>query len=131
MNPDNQFIAIAKAVGWILRWQNIGGGELYDKKPNRYSWSVWFHPDHFKFKDATFPPDYLNDLNAMHEATSYCIKDAEGQFLFAAHLLKLNRQGWLLDEGDLNVDHCWICARSTAAQRAEAFLKTLNLWEEE
>ena len=65
-------------------------------------------------KDAF--PDYLNDLNAMHEAEMKLIA------------------------GDLDTEYretldkvCGqyaIIFRATAAQRAEAFIRTLNKWEE-
>ncbi len=63
-------------------------------------------------------PDYLNDLNAMHEA----------ERVFLTHKLGPAYQRWLdrlnMQDMDFGVYH------ATAAQRAEAFLRTLNKWEE-
>ena len=53
-------------------------------------------------------PDYCNDLNAMHEAEVW-----------------LKPSLWPTYHS--HVVECWI---ATARQRAEAFLKTLNLWEQ-
>jgi hypothetical protein len=58
------------------------------------------------------PPDYCNDLNAMHEAEKVLtFKDWE----FYCDELGGSFQG---------------CAHATARQRAEAFLRTLGKWEE-
>jgi hypothetical protein len=62
-------------------------------------------------------PDYCNDLNAMHEAEKvlgeiYSIKSCE-------------YDDWL--QSIIEHDQKW---RATARQRAEAFLKNINKWEE-
>ena len=56
--------------------------------------------------------DWCNDLNAMHEAEKVLSSTQQDEY-------------WdrLTDEG---VDHLF----ATARQRAEAFLRTLELWEE-
>ena len=58
-------------------------------------------------------PDYLNDLNAMHEAEKMLdfnqLRDMEDSVSFRFAVLPFH---------------------STAAQRAEAFLRTLDKWEE-
>lgn len=95
MKDTEQRIAIAKHLGY----PNPRMGEF----GRCYAGEV---------KNLEEVPDYLNDLNAMHEAE---------KILNDAHLWNRYR-GWLLT---------WmtepICA--TAAQRAEAFLRTLNLWK--
>ena len=62
-------------------------------------------------------PDYLNDLNAMHEAEKTLRN--EQRFEFYKQLLKACE-----DSETVNTIH------ATAAQRAEAFLKTLGKWKE-
>jgi hypothetical protein len=62
-------------------------------------------------------PDFCNDLNAMHEAEKvfgevYSIKSCE-------------YDDWL--QSIIEHDQKW---RATARQRAEAFLKNINKWEE-
>ncbi len=59
-------------------------------------------------------PDYLNDLNAMHEA--------EGTLNRGSGYHETGGYGLYLVALDHDVS-------ATAAQRAEAFLKTLNLWK--
>ena len=65
-------------------------------------------------KKAEFP-DYYNDLNVMHEAEK---------------ILKLGLRNTYDAELGLLAerDYCFIW-ETTAVQRAEAFLKTLNKWE--
>ena len=70
-----------------------------------------------------FRPDYLNDLNAMHEAEKLLTED------------QISNYGSFLKGKDNETvslyapEHREIAkvAMATAAQRAEAFLKTLNL----
>jgi hypothetical protein len=66
-------------------------------------------------------PDYLNDLNAMREAEK--ILDENTRFRYEIILHSLNTKYGL----GISV---WETVHATAAQRAEAFLRTLNLWEE-
>ena len=73
------------------------------------------------YKDGEYfalPPDYCTNLNAMHEAE----KLLEGSARLDDLAYRLHMQ-----------DICGTLTksiRSTARQRAEAFLKTLNLWEQ-
>jgi hypothetical protein len=62
-------------------------------------------------------PNYCNDLNAMHHAE----KALNSDHIFQKYYLALY---------DITLSTRWLmCA--TASQRAEAFLRTLGLWEEE
>jgi hypothetical protein len=60
-------------------------------------------------------PNYLNDLNAMHEAEKVIRGDHD---LWGRYLVFLSQ----------SAPECRVF--STAAQRAEAFLRTLNLWDD-
>jgi hypothetical protein len=111
MNPEEQRIAIAEACGWT----EIG---VID-------YLCGIHPQMLNAKaydgsPLTLPiweiPDYLNDLNAMHEAEKVFADDD----LFRGYEAQLDKV--------VPMSERWIFA--TAAQRAEAFLRTLNLWEE-
>ena len=126
-------IKIAESLGWKRKWQNRGGAPLLNEKPEGHSWVVWFDPNGHsldKAYDPIFPPDYLNDLNAMHEAeeilkqkrvfTSYLSAIAK-TCGFKAH----GSEAWFYLHAGLEA-----VASATAAQRAEAFLRTLNLWED-
>jgi hypothetical protein len=101
MNKEQQRIAIAEACGWtkIFDWKAAGINGQHPTEP----WTEVI-------------PDYLNDLNAMHEAEKFVGLHGED---FKGRKVK---RIW--------ATHC-PCADprfATAAQRAEAFLKTLNLW---
>ena len=61
-------------------------------------------------------PNYLNDLNAMHEAEFYIPSGSGGFEQYVDWLEKLTHD----QENPIT---------ATAAQRAESFLRTLNLWE--
>lgn len=86
MNPEEQRIAIAKTCGFKIQ------------------------------SSALQAPDYLNDLNAMHEAEKVLTTNDQVS----------NYENRLME----------ICGgyrrslHSTAAQRAEAFLRTKGLWKD-
>ena len=116
MNPERQRIAIAEACGWTKirlhpRWVSDIGSEfpptLCGTHPSkgRPEGIPWWGP----------LPDYLNDLNAMHEAEN--VLTNEQWWLFVEFLTEIRGGGVAL------------CISATAAQRAEAFLKALNLWK--
>jgi hypothetical protein len=97
MKPHRQRIAIAKACG--------------------FKWSEY--SDELGQLVAEFIPNYLNDLNAMHEAEKVLRDDREAAF-----------RGWLwLAHGQPEL-RCAI-VHATAAQRAEAFLRTIGKWEDD
>lgn len=97
MTPEAQRIAIAEACG-TMRWS-------YALPKKCVGASV---------------PDYLNDLNAMHEAEKVLTEDQREQYLNSLYKV-CNPASMLNDAWNLN------CA--TAAQRAEAFLRTIGKWE--
>ena len=71
-------------------------------------------------------PDYLSDLNAMREARAILTPDQQIQFSFfvgksVTRMLRVNQAEWM--------DFCLIDANAQC--QAEAFLRTLGLWEEE
>jgi len=98
MSPEAQRIAIAEACGW--RCTNEG----------------WVNADNTE--DCL--PDFLNDLNAIHEAEAHNIKQLQ------------NSYGLAICEACDAEKPCsgWDYLHATAAQRAEAFLKTIGKWEE-
>jgi hypothetical protein len=100
MSEEQQRIAIAEACGWtkISDWKAAGINGQHPTEP----WTEVI-------------PDYLNDLNAMHEAEKAL--DGMDQLTYLAKLHEGNH-------------YCsWAGTCATAAQRAEAFLKTLGLWK--
>ncbi len=76
-------------------------------------------------------PAYLNDLNAMHEAVDTLNNDQQWQF--TKHLNNITCDINHNDPDDWfthSSDWIWRMVNATAAQRAEAFLRTIGKWEE-
>ena len=123
MTPEAQRIAIAEACGLEVL-----------TKPNPDDPAAWnrgcFTPSAAKERRKNWVnsavvkiiPDYLNDLNAMHDAEKVLTEDQREQYLNSLYKV-CNPDSMLNDAWNLN------CA--TAAQRAEAFLRTIEKWEGE
>jgi hypothetical protein len=107
MSPEAQRIAIAEACGWKrIPADNVGAaGRLF------YGDVWWRDAENNTIACADHLPDYLNDLNAMHEAEKR-VKGVWGKYV-----------------KQLNAIADPACA--TAAQRAEAFLRTLKLYTDD
>lgn len=80
-------------------------------------------------------PDYLTDLNAMHEAEKVLLNSqrrAYGEMLIGVHPLHYDPTIRVQDD-NLNDNYMklFLIANMTAAQRAEAFLRTIGKWETE
>ena len=97
MKPEQQRIAIAEACG-----KNV---EMYENGIEGF----------LQFCYNSKIPDYLNDLNAMHEAEDALNKESGYHEIggYGLYLVALEHN-----------------ASATANQRAEAFLRTLNQWNE-
>ena len=109
MNKELQQIKIAEACGWTAEQNSNGYWRAVNKKHGN-AVELWLSEQNVWSLGI---PDYLNDLNAMHEAEEVLDCNQWEQW----HRIVVE---WQTD-----------LARLTAAQRAEAFLKTLGLWEEE
>ena len=113
MKPSKQRIAIAEYLGLKVA-QSIGDNA-----------DCWFTEEmerdrRQRWRNACVVrtiPDYLNDLNAMHEAETG-LKNADkdlwhNYWYNLTTVCEPSKEYW----------------RATAAQRAEAFLKTIGKWE--
>tara|TARA_R110002167_G_scaffold66667_4_gene188690 strand:+ start:16333 stop:16653 length:321 start_codon:yes stop_codon:yes gene_type:complete len=102
MTPEEQRIALAEALGWKKRRPEVDN-------------SQWIAPQGGAWNN---PPDYLNDLNAMHKAV---------ETLFESSLYQ---DYWpMLDsiaQRDGNRGSSGRIAHTTAKQQAEAFLCVRN-----
>lgn len=121
MNNEKQRIAIAEARGMIGPFEN--SEEWFENGDSDGCIIV--------LRDATGKrvANYLNDLNAMHEAEKVLLGDERITFLdelIDVLGLNLGTGGW-----DMDFISVWLMTRATAAQRAEAFLRALGKWEEE
>jgi len=112
MKPEEQRIAIAEACGWVL----------FRDKPSGLHNPIGIDPSDGLMEHI---PDYLNDLNAMHEAWLTISPYQKDRFESELHSVVIG-----LAEFNRNDDAGWI-TNATATQRAEAFLKTLNLWKDD
>jgi hypothetical protein len=107
MNDNEINISIAEACGWRV---GTYGDNLVWYDPQNVA-----HPIEKAHRDTCLP-NYCSDLNAMHEAEKSLTK--KQTYLWCS----------FIDEA---------CAfdgiharQATARQRAEAFLRTLNLWKD-
>ena len=103
MNPEQQRIAIAKACGRVQRPDGL-----------------WF-PIGKDYGSAGIP-NYLTDLNAMHEAEK--VLDPKGKDCGYEYWL---RTVCHIPERESAKGRYFY--RATASQRAEAFLRTIGKWE--
>jgi hypothetical protein len=104
MKPEQQRITIAEACGWTNVAPQIV--KNVKRQGDDITVGIW--------SDDGWIPDYLNDLNAMHEAENTVIKP---QRLWYHYCLRLEGRSFQESTG------------ATAAQRAEAFLRTIGKWE--
>lgn len=76
-------------------------------------------------------PDYLNDLNAIRESCEQQTRGRNTMFpvLYVRALLKVLKLNPPTHEQ--NEAEVFAQLQATAAQRAEAFLRCLNLWKDE
>lgn len=102
MTPEKQRIAIATACGWKPDKRGLG----------------WLSPHGYYAPE----PDYLADLNACHEMEKVLTeKGVNAWWTYVGFIHRHNPTPF----GTETAVH------ATAPQRAEAFLRTLGLWEEE
>jgi hypothetical protein len=123
MKPEEQRIAIAEACGWteigVIDYlcgihPQMLNAKAYDGSPlTPPIWEI---------------PDYLKDLNAIHEAETLVIY-ANDKFpkKYTQQIKAAICRDAGVKKAQMDFD---MCITATAAQRAEAFLKTLNLWKQ-
>lgn len=129
MDKDKQRIAIAEACGWKLlegpRTDAFGCHEGIGPKTMKWTLNgnCSFAWQQFKEDADRVLPDYLNDLNAMAIAEMR-LGSPELQNRYQAEILEVTYNDYerRFNQGVFNQ------LTATAAQRAEAFLRTLNLW---
>ena len=110
MNEQEQRIAIAEACGW-------SGPNNPRTREQVATWTkpeIWMNSPYGELGFITDCPDYLNDLNAMREAEKVLTAKQWDDYGVELECTPYVIQNWI---------------HATAAKRAEAFLKTLNLWK--
>ena len=104
MTPEQQRIAIAVACG---KWH-----------------SGWPHEYMNQADRLRHIPDYLNDLNDMHEAEKVLTDEQDLEY---SEALEQVVEGRFVTN---NAEDMRRLRSATASQRAEAFLRTIGKWEE-
>ena len=94
MTPEQQRIAIAEACGWTTKHKGL-----------------WVE----RLQTYAALPNYLNDLNAMHELEGILTNEQ-----IEVYCSFLQKPQWGI----------WWGIHATAAQRAEAFIRTIGKWKE-
>lgn len=127
MSPQAQRIAIAEACGWedckrATQISRVIGKTVVGTTPRLRAQGE----ERAKRGMPNWPyieiPDYLTDLNAMHEAEKGLTRDARIKY---KGLLNQITQG---EHDNLYEHHNDVFA--TASQRAEAFLRSIGKWVE-
>ena len=120
MNEQEKRIKIAEARGYVL-FENIVKGDP-DKRQ-------WFPPNKSTSQDSndlTCLPDYFRDLNACREMVTGLTNEQRFDYVYA-----LNDELGLVPLGSpasFREVVLFEFLNATAAQRCEAFGRTLNLW---
>jgi hypothetical protein len=117
MKPELQRIAIAEACGWVMTTEQVEHTQWTEWTETR---KFWVSP-HGKRGEL---PDYLNDLNAMHEAEKVLTQQQRIEYVRELGYIWTGRN-------DRAIPNWWFVHDATATQRAEAFLRTIGKWEEE
>ena len=120
MTPGQQRIAIAEACGWT----NVAPVVVRNVKHQGDDITVGIS------SDSGQVPDYIDDLNAMHKAEKV-LWDTGKAMEFTNQIVGIvcSARGFRWDKGTSD-DHLMCLSHATAAQRAEAFLRTIDKWEE-
>jgi hypothetical protein len=114
MTKAQQRISIAKARGW--KW--LDHPDTLDRTKTFQLQNKWVLSPDDKLELPHNAPDYLNDLNAMHEAVASLTPSQRSNFC-----VTLNRI-----TGQSSKILGWqYLIHTTAEQRAEAFLEALDL----
>ena len=122
MTPDQQQRAIERVCGWIIA----------NPENDRADYRHWTPPNCVAKPNHIYgdrPPDYLNDLNAMHEAEQVLTYEQKEQFVFWMNHIHPSAD---IHHSDAQKDfrlEVFSLVHSPASQRSEAFLRTLRLWK--
>ncbi len=131
MSPEAQRIAIAEACGTLSAFYCPHCRETRDEKQRRQEDGIWYC--NFCAVTALYhdSPNFLNDLNAMHEAEKLFSDDRSKWKKYSDWLMRLTQEANVGLYYSDAVNARYRSVNATAAQRCEAFLRTLGLWREE
>ena len=125
MTPEAQWIAIAEACGWkheaIKAWQDYT--EALRQFQHAEISCEEFYRRHLRLDPPPIaPPDYLTDLNAMHEAEATLDEHDQARYQDVLAFMFVS---------SLETYPLFQVIHATAAQRAEAFLRTIGRWKDD
>ncbi len=118
MIPESQRIAIAEACGWTRFTWSEPDGQCEGWQPPK---GAAVYSDNIDVL-----PNYLCDLNAMHEAEKVLNHDNAREY--CSRVAAITGQEFAQKDGRGALPIIGATLHATAAQRAEAFLRTLSLW---
>ncbi len=125
MSPDAQRIAIAEACGWTNIDKYLGNQPLPFTREFIGGTDDGLAEGEDTLGHQIKPlPDYLNDLNAMHEvekALEECVQADFARELFAVIGCSI--------EGGIDFSMAFEIGTASPAHHAEAFLRVLGKWE--
>ncbi len=134
MKAEAQRIAIAKACGWHgicqapedlyeLRFR-VFTNDANGMPPDEVEPGSWLGRHPSNSADACYSPlpDFLNDLDAMHEAEATLTPGR-----YERYVRILSEVSWV---DSIAGATSFACIHASAAHRAEAFLRALNLWKD-
>jgi hypothetical protein len=126
MTSEAQRIAIAEACGWKVEQTDFKTFTLIE--PNGKRWER-FDSGEIAWTSNVIP-NYLNDLNAMHDAVQ-TLNEQERVHLVDALLGSINREPDYNIDDDFCSDDGWKLLTATAKQIADAFCEVKGgLWKE-
>lgn len=122
MSPEAQRIAIAEACGWsqIKNFHTMKIGGMW----------LGYPPVNPIIGEPTAIPDYLNDLNQMHEAERQASLGLIRCAAYESLLKEIITRDFQSKTPETRVAELYTW-HATATQRAEALLKTLGLWKDD
>lgn len=116
MKDEYQWITLAELAGWTkLEWWSSHGRNVLSG----------CHAIHANGE----VPDYLNDLNAVHEIEKHLAIEDTGQYMRCLAIVTNARLGDFAPSSFNTQLQIAVLVHATAPQRCEAILKALGLWK--
>lgn len=122
MTSESRVLALGEVHGWKFKKNDDGSLKLFN--PIQKQW-VWIDNDPSSEPEwyIHILPRYLNDLNATHSVWKTLTEPQHSIF-------RLELQNIVVRDGKLEGHPAMSVCNATAEQRSEAFLRTLNLWDD-
>ena len=126
MTPEEQRIELAKLDGW----KTPDDPEVMKLKVGWVMPEKWWMDPKGVLQFQHSMPDYLNDLNAVHELEKKLFDNAsmDERSLWLDTLAVCCNWPDTKNAADLKFEVQYRCARATATQHCEAILKVKGLW---